>query len=208
MFKHPDLKNGDTIKIFGAPYAQYVKTEVDVRMYSRLGLKTIWANRVDLGIGIPYGNSYQLPFIKQFFIGGTNSLRGFRSRTLGPGIYRPANADSSNFYPDQSGDIKLELNTELRQKFSGIFEGAVFIDAGNIWLKNKDVYKPGAEFTNKFLSQLAVDAGVGLRFDLTILLLRFDAAVPLRKPWLQAGQRTSNFSWSNMVFNFAIGYPF
>jgi outer membrane protein assembly factor BamA len=215
LIKHPDLKNGDTIKIFGAPYSQYVKTEVDVRMYSRLGIKTIWANRIDLGVGIPYGNSYQLPFIKQFFIGGTNSLRGFRSRTLGPGIYRPANADSSNFYPDQSGDIKLELNTELRQKFSSIFEGAVFIDAGNIWLKKKDVFKPGAEFSNKFLSQLALDAGIGIRFDLTILLLRFDVAVPLRKPWLPAGQRATQFNFGsaafrkeNLIFNFAIGYPF
>jgi outer membrane protein assembly factor BamA len=184
-------------------------------MYSRLGIKTIWANRIDLGVGIPYGNSYQLPFIKQFFIGGTNSLRGFRSRTLGPGIYRPANADSSNFYPDQSGDIKLELNTELRQKFSSIFEGAVFIDAGNIWLKKKDVFKPGAEFSNKFLSQLALDAGIGIRFDLTILLLRFDVAVPLRKPWLPAGQRATQFNFGsaafrkeNLIFNFAIGYPF
>jgi outer membrane protein insertion porin family len=208
LIKHPDLKNGDTIKIFGAPYAQYVKTEVDARIYARLGVKTIWANRVDAGVGFPYGNSYQLPFIKQFFIGGTNSLRGFRSRTLGPGTYRPANADSTNFYPDQSGDMKLELNTELRQKFSGIFEGAVFIEAGNIWLKNKDASKPGAEFTSKFLSQLAVDAGIGVRFDMQILLLRFDAAVPLRKPWQPAGQRATNFSWSNLVFNFAIGYPF
>ena len=215
LIKHPDLKNGDTIKIFGAPYAQYVKTEVDVRMYSRLGIKTIWANRIDVGLGFPYGNSYQLPFIKQFFIGGTNSLRGFRSRTLGPGIYRPANADSVNFFPDQSGDIKLELNTELRQKFSSVFEGAVFIDAGNIWLKNKDAFKPGAEFTNKFLSQLALDAGIGIRFDLTILLLRFDVAVPLRKPWLPVGQRATQFNLGsaafrkeNLIFNFAIGYPF
>ena len=215
LIKHPDLKNGDTIKIFGAPYAQYVKTEGDVRMYSRLGIKTIWANRIDLGVGIPYGNSYQLPFIKQFFIGGTNSLRGFRSRTLGPGTYRPLNADSTNFYPDQSGDIKLELNTEIRQKLSGILEGAFFIDAGNIWLKNKDKNKPGAEFTNKFLSQLAIDAGIGIRFDLQILLLRFDVAVPLRKPWLPAGQRATPFNLGsaayrkeNLIFNFAIGYPF
>ena len=216
LLKHPDLKNGDTIKIFGAPYSQYVKTEADVRMYSRLGVKTIWANRIDVGVGIPYGNSYQLPFIKQFFIGGTNSLRGFRSRTLGPGTYRPANADSTNFYPDQSGDIKLEINTELRQKISGILEGAFFIDAGNIWLKNKDAFKPGAEFTKNFLKQLAVDAGIGLRFDLQILLLRFDVAIPLRKPWLtpppnalqQIDFSSRAYRKENIIFNFAIGYPF
>ena len=215
IFAKPDLKNGDTVKFFGAPYSQYVKTEVDVRHYSRLAPKTIWANRVDMGFGLPYGNSYQLPFIKQFFIGGTNSLRGFRSRTLGPGTYISPRMDSSDFYPDQSGDIKLELNTELRQKISGVLEGAIFAEAGNIWLKNKTTDKPGAEFTKDFLTQLAVDAGIGIRFDMQILLLRFDVAIPLRKPWLPAGQRASpiNFgsaAWrkDNLIFNFAIGYPF
>ncbi len=215
IITHPDLKNGDTIKFFGAPYSQYIKTEVDVRMYSRLGPKTIWANRVDMGFGLPYGNSYQLPFIKQFFIGGTNSLRGFRSRTLGPGTYISPRIDSSDFYPDQSGDIKLEINTELRQKISGVLESAIFAEAGNIWLKNKTTDKPGAEFTKDFLKQLAVDAGIGIRFDMQILLLRFDVAIPLRKPWLPAGQRASpiNFgsaAWrkDNLIFNFAIGYPF
>ena len=215
LFTHPDLKNGDTIKFFGAPYSQYARGEVDVRNYSRHGPKTIWANRIDFGFGYPYGNSYELPFIKQFFIGGTNSLRGFRSRTLGPGTYRPANADSTNFYPDQSGDIKLEINTELRQKISGILEGAIFAEAGNIWLKNKNPFKPGAEFTNDFLKQLAVDAGIGFRFDLQILILRIDAAIPLRKPWLPAGQRavpinlgSASYRKDNLIFNFAIGYPF
>ncbi|MDB5200058.1 MAG: hypothetical protein JWO92_2021 [Chitinophagaceae bacterium] len=216
LFTKPDLKNGDTIKFFGAPYAQYVKAEVDVRLYSRLGPKTIWAHRIDLGFGLPHGNSYELPFIKQFFIGGTNSLRGFRSRTLGPGTYRPLNADSTNFYPDQSGDIKLEINTELRQKISGILECAIFAEAGNIWLKNKNPNKPGAEFTNKFLSQLAVDAGIGIRFNMQILILRFDVAVPLRKPWVvpppttlqQINFRSQAWRKENIVFNLAIGYPF
>jgi outer membrane protein assembly factor BamA len=214
LFTKPDLKNGDTIKIFGAPYSQYVKTELDLRHYSRLGPKTIWAKRIDLGVGLPYGNSYELPFIKQFFIGGTNSLRGFRSRTLGPGTYRPANADSADFYPDQSGDIKLEMNMELRQKFTTILEGALFVDAGNIWLKNKNSLKPGGEFTNKFLSQLALDVGAGIRFDMQILLLRFDVAFPLIKPWetppaLQQPQfRNKAWTRENLVFNLAIGYPF
>ena len=215
LFTHPDLKKGDTIKFFGAPYSQYAKGEVDVRNYSRHGPKTIWANRIDFGYGFPYGNSYELPFIKQFFIGGTNSLRGFRSRTLGPGTYRSSNADSTNFYPDQSGDIKFEINTELRQKISGILEGAMFAEAGNIWLKNKNPLKPGAEFTKNFLNQLAVDAGIGLRFDLQILILRIDAAVPLRKPWLPAGHRgvpinlaSTSYRKDNLIFNFAIGYPF
>jgi outer membrane protein assembly factor BamA len=208
LFKPANLKNGDTVKFFGAPYSQYIKTEGDFRHYSKVGIGSIWANRVDIGIGLPYGNSYQLPFVKQFFIGGTNSLRGFRSRSLGPGIYRPSDADNANFLADQSGDIKLEFNSELRKKIGGILEGALFVDAGNIWLKNKDSNKPGAEFTKDFLKQLAVDAGVGLRFDLQILLLRLDVAVPLVKPWLQ-GKTDPNPSLSkNIIYNIGIGYPF
>ena len=207
LITHANIKkNGDTIKLFGAPFSEYVKLEEDVRHYSKVGINAIWANRIDIGVGLPYGNSYQLPFIKQFFIGGNNSLRGFRSRTLGPGTYRSPNADSTNFYPDESGDIKLEINSEIRQKITGILEGALFIEAGNIWLKNKDKNKPGAEFTGKFLNQLAVDAGIGLRFNLQILLLRFDVAVPLRKPWL-ATQPSIKFG-SNLVYNLAVGYPF
>ena len=208
LFTHPNLKAGDTIKFFGAPYSQYAKTEVDARHYSRVASKTIWANRIDFGLGVPYGNSFQLPFIKQFFIGGNNSLRGFRSRTLGPGTYRPLNAESTNFFPDQSGDIKLEMNTELRQKFSKMLEGAIFLEAGNIWLKNKDKDKPGAEFTKDFLKQLAVDGGVGIRFDLQILLLRLDVAVPLRKPYLNTGRNNIDLGPKNFVYNLAIGYPF
>jgi outer membrane protein assembly factor BamA len=219
LLTRPNLKAGDTIKLFGAPFSQYIKTEGDIRHYSRVGIKTIWANRIDIGYGLPYGNSYQMPFVKQFFIGGTNSLRGFRSRTLGPGTYRPLN-DSTDFFPEQSGDIKLEMNTEIRQKFTNIIEGAIFVDAGNIWLKNPDPNKPGAEFTKNFLKQLAVDAGVGIRFDLQILLLRFDVAVPLIKPWLstppsalrqtlqEINFKSAEYRKQNIVFNIAIGYPF
>ena len=216
LVTRPDIKKGDTSKIFGTPYSQYIKAEIDARKYFRLGPKTIWANRIDLGFGFPHGNSYELPFIKQFFIGGTNSLRGFRSRTVGPGTYISPRADSVDFYPDQSGDIKLEMNTELRQKISGILEFAVFAEAGNIWLKNKNPNKPGAEFTKDFLKQLAIDAGVGLRFDLQILLLRVDVAFPLRKPWYtppptawqEINFRKAEWRKQNIVFNLAIGYPF
>ena len=174
-----------------------------------------------MGAGIPYGNSNQLPFIKQFFIGGNNSIRAFRSRSIGPGIYRDPKADSSNFFPDQSGDIKLELNSEIRLSINNILEGALFVDAGNIWLYNKDTStitpRRGAEFTKDFLKQLAVGAGIGLRLNLTILLLRIDVATPLRKPYLPPGQQwvfnQINFGskeWrrQNLVLNLAIGYPF
>lgn len=215
LITKPDIKRGDTSKIFNTPYSQYVKTEVDVRRYLRIGPKTVWANRIDMGFGLPHGNSRELPYIKQFFIGGTNSLRGFRSRTVGPGTYIATNAETTEFYPDQSGDIKLEINSEIRQRISGILEGAIFMDAGNIWLKNKNLNKPGAEFTKDFIKQLAVDAGLGIRFDLQILILRMDVAMPLRKPWLippsvlrDINFRDPEYRKQNIVFNLAIGYPF
>lgn len=204
-------------KIFGAQVSQYVKTQLEGRYYYAFNPKMRLANRVIFGFGYPYGNSAQLPFIKQFFIGGNNSIRAFRSRSLGPGTYRPANADSLSFLPDESGDIKIEMNSELRIKLNSILEGALFVDAGNIWLYNKDTSYPGGQFTKDFLSQFAVGTGVGLRINLTILLLRLDLAMPLRDPWLPPGQRWvinqidfSSRTWrrQNLILNLAIGYPF
>ncbi|MEO9144568.1 MAG: BamA/TamA family outer membrane protein [Ginsengibacter sp.] len=204
-------------KLFHAPVSQYLKGQVDVRYYRELNQKTRLANRILFGFGYPYGNSRQLPYIKQFFIGGNNSIRAFRSRSVGPGTYRNPDADSISFFPDQSGDIKLELNSELRYKFNSILEGALFIDAGNIWLYRKDTLEPGGVFNKNFMNQLAVGAGAGLRFDFTILLLRLDFGIPLREPWLPNGHRwvidKINFGskeWrrKNLVFNLAIGYPF
>jgi outer membrane protein assembly factor BamA len=211
-----DPKDGKK-RIIGAPFSQYIKSQADVRYYWSMNSKTRLANRVIFGLGYPYGNSRELPFIKQFFIGGTNSLRGFRSRSLGPGSYRDPDADSSSFLPDQSGDIKLELNTELRYKINEILEGALFVDAGNIWLYNSDTLRPGGKFSNDFMKDLAVDAGIGLRINLTILILRLDLAMPLRNPWLPPGQRWvidqidfSSRAWrqKNLVLNLGIGYPF
>ena len=210
----PDTKQK---RIFNAPISQYVKLQTDLRYYWEINPKTRLANRVILGFGYPYGNSQQLPYIKQFFIGGNNSIRAFRSRSIGPGTYRDPSADSTNFFPDESGDIKLEMNTELRYKFNNIIEGALFLDAGNIWLYRKDTLQPGGAFTKDFMKQLAVGTGIGLRLNLSILLLRIDLGMPLREPWLPDGQRWiinqidfGNREWrrQNLVLNLAIGYPF
>lgn len=214
-----NTKKGDSVKLFGTPFSQYVKLEGDIRYYRKIGLKSTWANRIDIGVGIPYGNSTQLPYIKQFFIGGNNSLRGFRSRSVGPGTYFPMTTlgKPSSLIPDQTGDVKLEMNTEFRPHISGPIYGAVFLEAGNIWLVNDSTYtgKPRAQFTSKFLSQLAVDAGVGIRLDITLFVIRLDVAFPLRKPWVIPPSviRDINFfdpSWrrQNLVYNLAIGYPF
>ncbi len=212
-----NIRNGKTVTIFNAAFSQYVKAETDFRYYVKTGKHSVWANRLLLGVGYPYGNSSSLPFIKQFFIGGNNSIRAFRSRSLGPGTYLASKDSITKFLPDQSGDMKLEINTEYRAKLFSVINGAVFVDAGNIWLYNKDPLKPGAEFTGKFLQQLAVGTGVGLRADITFLVLRLDVAFPLRKPWLPAGQQwvinqidLGSGTWrsNNLVLNIAIGYPF
>jgi outer membrane protein assembly factor BamA len=209
-----NVRDGKPATILNAQFSQYVKLESDYRYYFKLSPKMILANRIITGIGFPYGNSEALPYIKQFFIGGTNSIRAFRTRSIGPGTYK--DTMNTGFLPDQSGDIKLELNTELRIKFSSILHGALFIDAGNIWLYNTDSVKLGAKFSKDFLKELAVGAGVGLRFDISFLVLRLDVAFPLRKPWLQDKRWVMNEinfndkSWrqENVVYNIGIGYPF
>ena len=215
LFSGADVKNGKVVTIRDVPFSQYIKFELDGRFYKKLGLHSTWANRAIVGVGIPYGNSVQLPYIKQFFIGGTNSLRGFRSRSVGPGTYRFV--DSLDFLPDETGDIKLELNTEFRFRINGPLYGALFLDAGNIWLMNDSTYthKPGGEFTSKFLNQLAVDAGIGFRFDITLFVIRLDIAFPLREPWLQNPWvvdqiKFFNKPWrrENIIYNLGIGYPF
>ena len=210
-----NVKGGKEVLIRNVPFAQYIKTELDGRYYRKVGLYSTWASRLIVGIGIPYGNSVQIPFIKQFFIGGNNSLRGFRSRSVGPGTYRyPFN---STFLPDETGDIKLEFNTEFRPRITGPLYGAIFLDAGNVWLMNDSNYthKPGGKFTSKFLNQLAVDVGIGFRFDITLFVIRLDIGFPIRKPWEQNPwvlnqMEINKLQWrrENIVYNLGIGYPF
>lgn len=211
-----NVKKNDTIKLFNVPFSQYVKMRGDFRHYLKLGKESELASRIILGIGIPYGNSGALPTSKQFVVGGTNSIRAFRARSLGPGSY--LNTQTTNdFLPDQSGDLKLEFSTEYRAKLFSIVRGAVFVDAGNVWLLNADPNKSGGEITKDFMKDIAVGAGAGLRFDLSFLVLRTDLAFPLRKPYLPQGQRwvidDINFGsgpWrkENLILNIAIGYPF
>jgi outer membrane protein insertion porin family len=202
--------------LLGNQYAQYAKTDADFRYYLRTGNNSTIATRVMAGVGIPYGNSRELPFVKQYYSGGSNSLRAFMARSVGPGTYRPAEAQLINFFPDQSGDIIIEMNVEYRAKLFSIVHGALFVDAGNIWLFNANSTEPGAHFNSDFINELAVGTGIGLRFDIGFLVLRTDLAFPLRKPW-SAGNRWvsneiqfGNRQWrnENLVFNLAIGYPF
>lgn len=204
-------------KILGQNYAQYGKLQADFRYYHRFHNNNTWANRIMVGFGLPYGNSDQLPNVKQFFSGGNSSLRGFRSRLLGPGTFNEKYLYGTTNYIQTLGDIKLELNTELRVDVYKFFKLGFFSDAGNIWLYNDNPDFPGGKFSSQFLNQLAVDVGLGLRFDFKILLLRLDMAIPVRDPWLPEGSRwvfnkidfgSPEWRSDNLIFNIAIGYPF
>lgn len=212
-----NVRKGKQDSIFKAAFSQYIKTEIEYRHYMKLGTNRQIAARALFGYGYSYGNSTRLPYVKQFFAGGPNSLRAFRARAIGPGSYNPQQFGDDNFVPDMTGDIRMEFNLEYRSKIVSILDWAAFVDVGNIWLQNTDTVFQGGKFTKDFYKELAVGGGLGLRFDLTFLILRTDLAIPFRIPYLPDGERwvfnKINFrdpDWrrDNLVFNLAIGYPF
>jgi outer membrane protein insertion porin family len=207
-----DIAKGKEVTFIGTPFSQYDRFELDFRHYLRLSPtgQFTWVNRITGGVGIAWGNSSTMPFSKEFFAGGTNDIRAFRSDLLGPGSYYAA-PQPGTLLVEQPGDIKLEANSELRFPLFSIVKGALFVDAGNVWTRQADTSRPGSVFTGQFLSQVAVGAGVGLRFDVKILVLRVDLATPIREPWLPVSDRWvfSNLAnISSTVLNLAIGYPF
>lgn len=206
--------NGE-VQLFNTPISQFFRVEADVRDYFKVNKQMTWASRLFAGYGYAYGNSTSLPFVRQFFAGGSNDIRAFAARTLGPGKYQ---APANQLFADQGGDIKLMMNSELRFKIVSILHGAVFADAGNIWTRKDDPLRPGSGFSGSgFLDEIAVGTGAGLRVDAKIFVVRLDLAFPLRKPYLPEGQRWvindihfgSKF-WrrDNLVLNIGIGYPF
>lgn len=221
--------DGDRTRIFGQTYSQFVRGEIDVRHYYNLDRRNMLVTRLNIGAGYAYGNANTMPYIKQFAVGGPTSIRAFQARTIGPGTYNifdvlPVPDDQEEeersvpFFIDQRADIKLEGNVEYRFDIVGFLKGALFVDAGNIWLMRPDAERPGGQFNKgEFLNELAVGTGLGLRLDFNFFLLRFDVAFPLRKPWLPKNERwvfdDIDFlapSWrsDNLILNIAIGYPF
>jgi outer membrane protein insertion porin family len=197
-----DTLGGSPKKLFGSNFNQYVKLENEIRFYHKLGAKSTVATRLIASAGLPYGNSTILPYSQQFFIGGANSLRGFRARSIGPGTINPRGSNPNAFIGDQSGDIKLEGNIEYRPHLFSIVYGALFADAGNVWNAKSAATLPGGVFSKNFINEMAVDVGAGLRFDASVLVLRTDFGFPIRRPY------KSEFNNDNVVFNLAIGYPF
>ena len=192
--------------LFGIAYAQYVKADFNFVYNYRLSSKQTLVGRLFGGYGLPYGNSETLPFARQYFSGGPSSVRAFRTRSLGPGSYDPAETDQGSFF-DRSGDIRLEANIEFRFPIYSFLKGALFVDAGNVWLNNENEALPGGKFSADFIKELGIGYGAGLRVDIQNFVIRFDLASPFSKPYLPMGQRTG-FDLSEILFNFGIGYPF
>ena len=195
-------------QLFWQPFSQFVKLSVDYRRYLDLGHRHTLAMRLLGGIAYAYGNSETVPYSEQFFIGGANSLRGFSIRSIGPGVYR---TDGSKYaYLNQTGDVKMEANLEWRFPLSGDLFAALFADAGNVWTLRNEAERSGGQFSSSYLNELATDCGLGLRYDLGMLVLRFDIGLPLHDP-CESGKRYYNISGSffgNLGYHLAIGYPF
>lgn len=214
LFVKPASVSGDQEAFFGVPYAQYLLASNDFRVYMKLTERLTWVNRVFFGYGYSYANSQIMPYIKQFFIGGSNSMRAFRNGTLGPGSYSDSLITSQAV---QAGEIKFEYNSELRFKVMKYIYTAVFTDVGNIWYRLEQPDAPGSGFSRNWHKELAVDAGIGLRIDANIMVIRLDLAIPLRIPSLPDDQRwviddinIGSKPWrkDNIVLNIAFGYPF
>tara|TARA_Y100000310_G_scaffold337978_1_gene426410 strand:+ start:334 stop:2616 length:2283 start_codon:yes stop_codon:yes gene_type:complete len=191
--------------IFGLEYAQYAKADLDLRINFDLGKSHQLVTRLYGGIGVAYGNSDAMPFAKQFYSGGPYSVRAFKIRSLGPGTYVPEDTeDNTSSFFDRTGDIRLEANTEYRFPIYSFLKGAIFLDVGNVWLRNgNEEVLPGGQFTSDFYKQLGIGTGAGLRIDIQNFVIRGDLAFPLDTP---SGPFKPDPK--SMIFNFAIGYPF
>jgi len=175
----------DSYEALGIQFAQYLKTVHDFRFYNIPNEKMSTAYRVSAGVGIPLQNLDVLPFEKSFFAGGANGIRAWQARTLGPGSFRDP---VQNF--DKIGDILIEANVEYRFDITDILEGAFFIDAGNIWIMGNETERPGALFEfDQFLSEIAVGAGAGTRFNFDFFLIRLDLGLQVKDPSLDPGER-------------------
>ena len=196
--------------IFGSSFSQFVKGSAEMKYYHRFRAEHWLATRLFIGAEHAYGNSKEVPYSEQFYIGGANSIRAFTIRSLGPGSYVPAKDDVDGYF-DQTGTFKLEANIEYRFPIWGDLHGAAFVDAGNIWLLKKDPKRPGGELDRKtFLKDIALGTGIGLRYDIGMLVLRGDLGIGIHAPYDTGKKGYYNMtSFKNsLAFHLAIGYPF
>ncbi len=208
---HSTPKKGNDYVLANISFAQYVKTDFDFAKNFMIDPRNSFVFHVGVGIAYPYGNSEILPFEKRYFSGGANSVRGWSVRSLGPGVYKGSENGGMDFI-NQAGDIKLDLNIEYRTHLFWKLNGAAFIDAGNIWTIRDDSQQQGGLFKiNEFYKQIAMAYGLGIRFDLDYLILRFDGGMKAINPMGTGKDRypilRPRFS-RDFAFHFAVGYPF
>lgn len=204
-------KQGYHKTIFGNQFSQFVKMTTQLIVYKGLPANTVLAGRFMVGAGVAYNNSKVMPYNEQFYIGGANSIRAFTIRSIGPGSYRPENVNKNSFL-DQTGSFKLEMNLEYRFPLINQLHGAVFLDAGNIWLLKNDPMRPGGVLEARtFLKDIALGTGFGLRYDLDFLVIRGDLGIGLHTPYPNPNKKgyynIKNFK-DGLAFHLAIGYPF
>lgn len=193
--------------LLGNKFAQFVKGTAEVRYNYKIGRSQHLVGRLMAGAIYSYGNARVSPYSEQFYIGGANSLRAFTIRSIGPGRYLPPKGTYS--YLDQTGDLKFEANLEYRFPILGDLHGATFVDAGNVWLIREDEQRPGGQLKwGRFLKDLALDAGVGLRYDLTFIVIRLDMGIPLHVPYETGKNGYFNVPKYTPGWHLAIGYPF
>lgn len=209
----------DPFTLINLPFSNYTRIDLDLRDYLYLFGDNSLAGRIAVGIASPYWNSEVVPFVKQFYVGGANSIRAFPIRKVGPGDYLSYVVDDNNqatpVFEDQTGEVKIELNLEYRFDLIGALKGAVFCDAGNVWTLREDEFRPGSEFRwDSFYKQFAVGPGAGLRLDFSYFIIRLDGAYPLIDPAVD-GEQGRALAAEGVVFptrvinwNLAIGYPF
>ncbi len=208
LLSHP-AEGKDYYELLGIRFSQYARADVNASHKIMFGKVTALAARLYAGLAYAYGNSDAVPFDRLFYAGGSNSMRGWAPRTLGPGS---TPAPTNVVYPTQLGDMKLEANLEFRFPIWGMFHGATFFDLGNIWYvgrKGADYPDSSVFHFNSFYKQLAFNTGVGLRLDIKFAILRLDWGIQLHNPNNPVGQRwIHNFKWRNTFLNFGVGYPF
>ena len=208
---HSTPKGDKGFVLANIPFAQYIKGDFDFAKNFMIDPRNSFVFHIGVGVAYPYGNSRALPFEKRYFSGGANSVRGWSVRSLGPGGYK-GSSDGQMDFIKQSGDIKLDLNVEYRTHLFWKLNGAAFIDAGNIWTIRSDSEQEDGVFKfNKFYKQIAVAYGLGIRFDLDYLILRFDGGMKAINP-METGKgrypiTRPRFS-RDFAFHFAVGYPF
>ncbi len=198
-------------KLFGTPLSQFIKGSTQLVYGRRIGHGDRWlVSRAFVGAAHAYGNSSQVPYSEQFYCGGANSVRAFTVRSIGPGSYRPP-ASLVNGYFDQTGTFKFEFNVEYRFPLLGPLHGAVFFDSGNVWLLKNDPARPGGQLkASTFFKDLATGTGVGLRFDISMLVIRGDLGIGIHAPYDtgRSGYYNMRNFGSSLAFHLAIGYPF